>query len=75
MSAEKLTYMANQIANFFKNKPHEEAVAGIANHINDFWEPRMRLQLFEIIKQGGEGLSPLVVAAEPAIRKPAKTSS
>ncbi|KZK79303.1 formate dehydrogenase subunit delta [Pseudovibrio ascidiaceicola] len=72
MAPEKLTYMANQIAGFFKHKPHEEAVAGIADHINDFWEPRMRLQLFAIVKDGGEGLNPLVLEAEPSIRRPAK---
>ena len=72
MAPEKLTYMANQIAGFFKHKPHEEAVAGIADHINDFWEPRMRLQLFDIVKNGGEGLNPLVLEAEPSIRRPAK---
>ncbi|KZK76837.1 NADH-dependent formate dehydrogenase delta subunit FdsD [Pseudovibrio sp. W64] len=72
MAPEKLTYMANQIAGFFKHKPHEEAVAGIADHINDFWEPRMRLQLFDIVKDGGEGLNPLVLEAEPSIRRPAK---
>ncbi|QUS54395.1 formate dehydrogenase subunit delta [Pseudovibrio brasiliensis] len=72
MAPEKLTYMANQIASFFKHKPHDEAVEGIANHINDFWEPRMRLQLFDIVKDGGEGLSPLVVEAEPSIRRPAQ---
>ncbi|GHB47282.1 formate dehydrogenase subunit delta [Pseudovibrio japonicus] len=72
MAPEKLTYMANQIANFFKHKPHDEAVAGIANHINDYWEPRMRLQLFDIVKNGGEGLNPLVVEAEPSIRRPAQ---
>ncbi len=71
MSPEKLTYMANQIAGFFKYKPHEEAVSGVASHINDFWEPRMRRQLFEIIGKGGDGLHPLVVEAEPAIRRPA----
>ncbi|AEV38231.1 NAD-dependent formate dehydrogenase, delta subunit protein [Pseudovibrio sp. FO-BEG1] len=70
MAPEKLTYMANQIASFFKHKPHDEAVEGIANHINDFWEPRMRLQLFDIVKDGGEGLNPLVVEAEPSIRRP-----
>ncbi|KZL04602.1 NADH-dependent formate dehydrogenase delta subunit FdsD [Pseudovibrio axinellae] len=73
MSAEKLTYMANQIAGFFKHKPHEEAVAGIANHINDFWEPRMRLQLFDILKMGGADLNPLVVEAGPSIRRPARS--
>ncbi|EEA96793.1 formate dehydrogenase delta subunit [Pseudovibrio denitrificans] len=72
MAPEKLTYMANQIASFFKHKPHDEAVEGIANHINDFWEPRMRLQLFDIVKDGGEGLNPLVVEAEPSIRRPAQ---
>lgn len=72
MAPEKLTYMANQIAGFFKHKPHEVAVAGIADHINDFWEPRMRLQLFAIVKDGGEGLNPLVLEAEPSIRRPAK---
>ncbi len=72
MAPEKLTYMANQIAGFFKHKPHDEAIAGIANHINDFWEPRMRLQLFDIVKNGGEGLNPLVVEAEPSIRRPAQ---
>ncbi len=72
MAPEKLTYMANQIAGFFKHKPQEEAVAGIAKHINDFWEPRMRLQLFDIVKGGGKGLNPLVLKAEPSIRRPAK---
>ncbi|MES0867814.1 formate dehydrogenase subunit delta [Pseudovibrio sp. SCP19] len=72
MAPEKLTYMANQIASFFKHKPHDEAVEGIANHINDFWEPRMRLQLFDIVRDGGEGLNPLVVEAEPSIRRPAQ---
>ena len=59
MSHDKLIYMANQIAAFFRSKPEQEAVSGIANHINDFWEPRMRTQLFEVLDAGGEGLSPL----------------
>ncbi|SDR40279.1 formate dehydrogenase subunit delta [Pseudovibrio sp. Tun.PSC04-5.I4] len=70
MSPDKLIYMANQIASFFKYKPHEEAVAGIADHINSFWEPRMRSQLFAILKTGSTDLSPLVVDAGSAIRKP-----
>ncbi|GGE45674.1 formate dehydrogenase subunit delta [Actibacterium pelagium] len=70
MSLEKLTYMANQIASFFRSQPEDKAVAGIANHINDFWEPRMRLQLFEILDAGGDGLSPLVIKAADQIRRP-----
>jgi formate dehydrogenase subunit delta len=56
--------MANQIAQFFTSYPHEESVAGIANHLQKFWEKRMRQQLHEYIAQGGRGLNPLVVEAE-----------
>ena len=71
MSAEKLVHMANQIATFMESKPHAEGVAGLASHINDFWEPRMRRQLFEQIDAGGMGLRPLVLEAAPQIRRPA----
>ncbi len=50
-TATKLVYMANQIATFFKTQPASEAVQGVATHINKFWEPRMRRQLFEMIDQ------------------------
>ncbi|MFG6508122.1 formate dehydrogenase subunit delta [Sulfitobacter sp. S45] len=71
MSPDKLIYMANQIATFFENHPHDKAVAGVAEHINNFWEPRMRAQLFEILKEDNSALSPLVIEAEPAIRRTA----
>ncbi|HRK42209.1 MAG TPA: formate dehydrogenase subunit delta [Gemmobacter sp.] len=63
--------MANQIARFMESKPHAEGVEGLANHINDFWEPRMRRQLFELLDQGGTGLRPLVLDAAEKIRRPA----
>ena len=68
---DKLVYMANQIATFFEAQPKEEAVEGVAKHINDFWEPRMRRQFFEIVDSGGAGLSRLVLEAVPSIRRPA----
>lgn len=70
MSADKLVRMANQIAQFMESKPHAEGLAGLAAHINDFWEPRMRRQLFEVIDAGGTGLRPLVLEAASAIRRP-----
>ncbi|WP_374630294.1 formate dehydrogenase subunit delta [Pannonibacter indicus] len=70
MSPDKLVYMANQIAKFMETKPHAEGVEGVASHINDFWEPRMRRQFFEIIDTGGEGLRPLVLEASEKIRRP-----
>ena len=68
MSPDKLVRMANQIATFFESQPHDEAVAGVADHINKFWEPRMRAQFFDIIEEGDEGLTPLVIEAAPLIR-------
>lgn len=68
---DKLIIMANQIARFMESKPHAEGVAGLSSHINDFWEPRMRRQLFEIVDAGGKGLRPLVLEAAPLIRRPA----
>lgn len=70
-TAEKLVYMANQIATFFEAMPHDEAAAGVAKHINDFWDPRMRRQFFEILEEGGAGLKPLVIDAAPKIKRPA----
>jgi formate dehydrogenase subunit delta len=60
---EKLVRMANQIGTFFNSKPHEEGVAGVAEHINKFWEPRMRRQFFEVVDAGGGGLLPIVLEA------------
>ncbi|WP_225029735.1 formate dehydrogenase subunit delta [Xinfangfangia pollutisoli] len=71
MSADKITRMANQISLFMESKPHAEGVAGLAAHINDFWEPRMRRELFDLLDQGGAGLRPLVVEAAAQIRRPA----
>lgn len=68
MSPEKLVRMANQIATFFESKKHDEAVTGTAAHISDFWEPRMRKQLFDHIAAGGAGLKPLVLEASSKIR-------
>ncbi|WGV15365.1 formate dehydrogenase subunit delta [Fuscovulum ytuae] len=67
---EKLIYMANQISKFFESKPEAEGVAGIAAHINDFWEPRMRRHFFEVVDAGGAGLRPLVLAASAKIKRP-----
>jgi formate dehydrogenase subunit delta len=69
MAPDKLVYMANQIATFFKSQPENEAAEGVANHISDFWEPRMRKQLFDMIAEGNADFHPLVLKAAPRIRK------
>ena len=61
MKNESLIEMANDIGNFFISEPnHDEAVAGIANHIQKFWDPRMRKQILQYVAEGGEGLEPIV---------------
>ena len=43
MNEQHLIEMANRIGEFFESMPdHDEALAGIADHIRRFWEPRMR---------------------------------
>lgn len=67
----KIVRMANQIGTFFLSKPHEEGVVGTAEHINKFWEPRMRRHFFEVLDAGGEGLLPIVKEAAASVRRPA----
>lgn len=67
----KLVRMANQIGTFMMSKRHDEGVAGVAEHINKFWEPRMRRQFFEVVDAGGDGLLPIVKEAALKVRRPA----
>lgn len=70
MSADKIARMANQIATFMATKPHEEGVQGLAAHINDFWEPRMRRQLFDRMTSAPDDFLPMVHEAAAQIRRP-----
>ncbi len=60
MSDQKLARMANDIADFFQAYPHDEAVAGIHDHIASFWTPKMRASLANMVTAGAAGLNPLV---------------
>ena len=68
MSPDKLARMANQIAAFFRSRPHEEAVSGIAAHLSDYWEPRMRIQFFELVSEKPALFDPLVLDAAVLVR-------
>jgi formate dehydrogenase subunit delta len=57
-TGEKLVYMANQIGDFFKSYPHDQAVKGIKEHIEKFWDPRMLNQIYQIIEKPDHGLRP-----------------
>lgn len=72
-ATDKLVQMANQIATFFDTQPGD-AADGIAKHINEFWEPRMREGLLAHAATTTEDLSPSVIAALPHIRRAPQTA-
>jgi len=64
MNVEHLVTMANQIGAFFDSQgTHEQAVAGIANHLRRFWEPRMLVAIEGHVLTGAHGLSDTVIEA------------
>jgi formate dehydrogenase subunit delta len=74
MSLEHLVQMANDIGHYFVAEPRrEDAIAGIANHIEKFWDPRMRRQIEKHLSEGGEGLEELVREAVARLAAPATT--
>ena len=72
MSPEKLVYMANQIGKFFASQGPEAAVAGTAEHIKKFWDPRMRSAIFAHVEQGGAGLDANVRRAIESLKQAAE---
>ena len=69
MSPDRLIYMANQIGRFFRSQGHARAVPGIAEHIQKFWDPRMRKSIFAHLDSGGAGLDPAVREAIETLKK------
>lgn len=57
MDKNNLVHQVNRIAEFFAVMPdHLEAVDNLADHVRKFWEPRMRVALYQQLNAGGEGL-------------------
>jgi formate dehydrogenase subunit delta len=55
--------LANEIAVQFHHRPSDEAAAAIANHLRQFWDPRMRAELCTRAETDTADLDPLVLAA------------
>jgi formate dehydrogenase subunit delta len=75
MSPDKLVYMANQIGKFFVSQRSDKAVAGIAEHLQKFWDPRMRAAIIAHVAAGGDGLDPSVRDAVDMLRSPQQRES
>jgi formate dehydrogenase subunit delta len=72
MPIEKLVYMANQIGKFFAPQGDDAMIAGVADHLKKFWDPRMRAQILAHLDAGGAGLDPQVAIALTRLRIEAK---
>jgi len=68
METRDMVRMANQIADFFRGYPHDDAVKETAEHINRFWAPCMRRAFFDHMAKGGEGFDQLVKESAPLVR-------
>jgi formate dehydrogenase subunit delta len=66
---EKLVMMANQIARAFAPLGEERAAPKVADHIEKFWDPRMRRQIEAHVVAGGAGLEPAAKAALEGMKK------
>jgi formate dehydrogenase subunit delta len=69
MNADKLVYMANQIGKYFAAQGEDAAIAGIADHLARFWDPRMRAEIMAHFDAGGAGLDANVAAALAILRE------
>ena len=63
MNQEHLIYMVDQIARNFAVQGEEESIAATAQHIRDFWDPRM---IAAIRSADRRALSPI---AAPAVAR------
>jgi formate dehydrogenase subunit delta len=64
---EKLVYMANQIAKNFAIQGEARATAGVADHIQKFWDPEMRRTFLAMADKDPSKLHPAVKSALPLL--------
>jgi formate dehydrogenase subunit delta len=65
MDIQRLVKMANDIAAFFEAEPDvSKGARGVADHLKNFWDPRMRRQILAYAdEQQGARLKPIVLQA------------
>lgn len=63
MSAPPALRLAGDIAAQFRHLPDAEAADIVAKHIRMFWDPRMRVQLQELVAAAGPDCDPVVARA------------
>ena len=72
MNIEQLVRMANEIGDYFDGEfGTTDSPSNIALHISGNWDPRMRSQIIDHARAGGEGLLPISRAAVLMLAPPA----
>lgn len=56
---DQLIRLANRIGDFFEAMPDRaEGIEGVADHIQKFWEPRMRTAMLDFLEESPDGKTP-----------------
>ena len=66
---EPVLRLAGEIAAQFEHRPVAEAAGEMAEHIRQFWDPRMRRALLAAVDAGADA-TPLVLTAAGLLRPP-----
>ncbi|HVN46707.1 MAG TPA: formate dehydrogenase subunit delta [Steroidobacteraceae bacterium] len=79
MNIDLLIKMTNEIGEFFlgaDSKDPQAAARDVANHINRYWEPRMRAQMLKYYEErGGAGLTDLGKSAVALLHAASKAAA
>jgi formate dehydrogenase subunit delta len=67
MHQPSVVRMADDIARNLPHLPEAERAHVIAAHMRSFWDPRMRAQLTQLVRDDPSAYSPVVVAAVAAL--------
>lgn len=64
----KLVKMANQIGDYFAPRPPADAAVGTADHMRQFWTPKMIGEIVAAASTGDVGLNPTATAAVKSLK-------
>jgi formate dehydrogenase subunit delta len=66
---EKLVRMANQIGDYFRTMPDNEAVNGAADHLRLYWTPKMVGEIIAYADSGHAGLNAIAGRAVAELKR------
>jgi len=62
--------LINKVVVHFGYLPSEQAAGEVAKHVKNFWDPRMRRRLFDLVDAGAGDFEPVALAAAALLRSP-----